>query len=135
MFDFLLELLFMCIEPFLEFLLELALAGLLDLLLRAVVRFFGTSHFANRAIASVGYFFLGASAGGLSLIIFPHALVHSSRLHGINLLVSPIATGVAMFLVGAMLSRRGKAVTRIEGFGFGFAVALGVALVRYLFAT
>jgi hypothetical protein len=34
-----------------------------------------------------------------------------------------------------MLSRQDKKVTRIESFGYGFAFAFGIALIRYLFAS
>jgi hypothetical protein len=134
MFDLLFELLLMCAEVFVEFLLELALAGLIDLALRGIAKVFDTFRFENRVLALANYLLLGALAGGLSLLIFPHPLVHPSRLHGINLLVSPIATGLAMSLVGSILGRQGKSVAQIESFGYGFALAFGIALIRYLFA-
>jgi hypothetical protein len=118
-----------------EFLLELAVTALMDLALRAIVKVFETLELASPVIASITYVLLGASAGGLSLLIFPHPLVHPSRLHGINLLVSPLVTGLAMSGIGSILSRQGKKVTRIESFSYGFALAFGIALIRYLFAT
>jgi|ERR1700729_1391062 predicted PurR-regulated permease PerM len=118
-----------------EFLLELFFAAVLDLALRAIAKIFETFRFANPVLASASYVLLGALAGGLSLLVFPHPLVHPSRLHGINLLVSPIATGLAMSQVGSMLSLQGKGVTRIESFGYGFGFAFGIALTRYLFAA
>ena len=132
MIEFLLELL---LELFGEFLLEFAVTALMDLALRAIVKVFETFRLANTVLASITYVLLGALAGGLSLLIFPHPLVHASRLHGINLLVSPLVTGLAMSLIGSILSRQGKKVTRIESFGYGFSFAFGIALVRYLFAT
>jgi hypothetical protein len=118
-----------------EFLLELFMTVVLDLVLRAIVKVFETFRFANPVLASASYVLLGALAGGLSLLVFPHPLVHPSRLHGINLLVSPTATGLAMSLIGSMLSHQDKKVTRIESFGYGFAFAFGIALIRYLFAS
>src|ERR1700692_3272548 len=122
MVELLLELL---LELLGEFLLELALAAALDLVLRAIAKVFEAFRLANPVLASASYVLLGALAGGLSLLIVPHPFVHPSRLHGINLLVSPIATGLAMSLLGSMLSRYGKKVTRIESFGYGFAFAFG----------
>lgn len=132
MIDFLLELL---VELIGEFLFELALAALIDLALRAIAKVFETFRLVNPVLASIIYVLLGALAGGLSLLIFPHPLVHPSRLHGINLLASPVVTGLAMSQIGSILSRQGKNVTRVESFGYGFALAFGIALVRYLFAT
>ncbi len=134
MIEFLLELL---LELIGEFLFELAVTALMDLALRAIAKVFETLRLANPVLASITYVLLGASAGGVSLLVFPHPLVHPSRLHGINLLVSPLplVTGLAMSLIGSILSRQGKKVTQIESFGYGFAFAFGIALVRYLFAT
>jgi hypothetical protein len=132
MLEFLLE---MLLELAGEFLLELVMAAILDLLLRAIAKVFETFRFANPVFALASYVLLGVLSGGLSVLVFPHPLVHPSRLHGINLLVSPIATGLAMSLIGSMLSRQDKKVTRIESFGYGFAFAFGIALIRYLFAS
>jgi len=135
MIEILLELLLMCAELFAEFLLELGVAALLDLALRAIAKMFETFRFENTLLAAISYALFGASAGGLSLLIFPHRLAHPSRLHGINLLLSPIVTGLVMSLIGSTLSRYGKNVTRIESFRYGFAVAFGIALVRFLFVS
>jgi predicted PurR-regulated permease PerM len=131
MLEFLLE---MLLELVGEFLLELVMAAILDLVLRAIAKVFETLRFANPVLALASYVLLGALSGGFSLLIFPHHMVQS-RLHGINLLVSPTATGLAMSLIGSMLSRQDKKVTRIESFGYGFAFAFGIALIRYLFAS
>jgi hypothetical protein len=132
MIEFLLELL---LELIGEFLFELAVTALMDLALRAIAKVFETLRLANPVLASITYVLLGASAGGVSLLVLPHPLVHPSRLHGINLLVSPLVTGLAMSLIGSIVGRQGKKVTQIESFGYGFAFAFGIALVRYLFAT
>jgi len=131
--ELLFEVLLAFTELFLEVLLEFAGEALLDLALRAVAEVFESFRVAGPVIASVGYTLLGALAGGFSLLIFPHPLVHPSRLHGINLLVSPIVTGLVMSLIGSTLSRQGKKVTQIESFRYGFAFAFGMALIRYLF--
>jgi hypothetical protein len=133
--EFLLEMLLMCLELLVEFLLELAAATLMDLALRAIAKVFETFRLANPVLASTIYLLLGALAGGFSLLIFPHPLVRPSRLHGINLLLSPLVTGLAMSQIGSILSRQGKKVTRIESFRYGFALAFGIALVRYFLAT
>ena len=125
----------MCADLLFEFLLEFAVAALADLALRAIAKVFEIFQFENTLLASIIYALLGVSAGGLSLLIFPHRLVHSSRFHGINLLLSPILTGLAMSLIGSLLDRYGQKVTRIESFRYGFAVAFGIALVRFFFVS
>jgi len=133
--EFLFELLLVFGELFLEVLFELAGEGLLDLALRAIVKVFKMPRLTNPVLASVGYTLLGALAGGGSLIIFPHPLVRPSRVHGINLLVSPFITGSVMSLIGSTLSRHGKKATQIESFVYGFAFAFGMALIRYFFVA
>jgi hypothetical protein len=133
--ELLFELLLAFGELFLEVLFEFAGEALLDLVLRGIAEVFETSRFANPVFASIGYTLLGALAGGLSLFIFPHPLVHPARFHGINLLVSPFVTGLVMSLIGSLLSRQGKKVVQIESFRYGFAFAFGMALIRYLFVV
>ncbi len=40
-----------------------------------------------------------------------------------------------MSLIGSTLRNRDKRVVQIESFGYGFAFAFGMALVRFFFAT
>jgi hypothetical protein len=131
--DFLFDLLLAVAEIFLEALFELAGEALLDLALRALGEVFESVDRANPVLASLGYAILGSLAGGVSLFVFPHPLVRPSRVHGISLLVSPVVTGLLMSFIGSSLRRQGKKVVQIESFGYGFAFALGMALIRFLF--
>jgi hypothetical protein len=46
-------------------------------------------------------------------------------------LISPVITGLVMAFAGILLRRRGKKITGIESFAYGFSFAFGMALVRY----
>jgi hypothetical protein len=131
--EFFLNLLFILAESVLEFLLELAGEAIFSLILRAIGEVFVDSGVVNPMLASFGYLLLGAVTGGASILLFPHPLIHPSRIHGISLLVSPVATGLVMSRIGKALRKRGKKTTQIESFGYGFAFAFGMALVRLLF--
>ena len=131
--DFLFDLLLAVAEIFLEALFELAGEAVLDLALRALAEIFESVDRANPVVASLGYAILGFLAGGVSLLVFPHPLVRPSRVHGISLLVSPVVTGLLMSFIGSSLRRQGKKVVQIESFGYGFAFALGMALIRFFF--
>jgi len=122
------------IELFLEAFFELVAAAILDLVSRAIARVFEGLEISSPVLASVGYGLVGVLTGGLSLLIFPHPLVHPSRIHGISLLVSPAIAGVVMSVIGSILRERDKKVVRIESFGYGFAFAFGMAVVRFFFA-
>jgi hypothetical protein len=131
--DFLFDLLLAVAEIFLEALFELAGEAVLDLALRALGEAFESADRANPVLASLGYAILGFLAGGVSLFVFPHPLVRPSRVHGISLLVSPVVTGLLMSFIGSSLRRQGKKVVQIESFGYGFAFAFGMALIRFFF--
>jgi hypothetical protein len=49
-------------------------------------------------------------------------------------LVNPLIAGVVMSLIGSMLRKRDKRVVQIESFGYGFAFAFGMAVLRFFFA-
>jgi hypothetical protein len=68
---------------------EYLAAGLASLLLRVAGAVFEISAIQNPVLATCAYVLFGILLGGLSLLFFPHHLVHPSRIHGISLLASP----------------------------------------------
>jgi len=127
-------------EFLLEAFLELIAAAILDLASRVLLGLFTSLAEAvkdNRALTGFMYALLGVLAGALSLLVLPHPLIHREhpiRFHGISLLISPIIAGLVLSSVGAVMRRWGKKVTPVETFGYGFAFALGMALIRFFFA-
>ena len=126
-------------ELILEAFLELIAAAILDFASRVLVDLFRGIAEAikqNRILTGLIYSLLGVSAGALSLLVLPHRLFHRQHpvgFHGISLLISPIIVGLALSSVGAFMRRLGKAATPVETFGYGFAFAFGMALVRFFF--
>lgn len=88
----------------------------------------------NPWLAAAGYALFGAIAGALTLWLLPEYLVRGEVLRMVNLLVTPLAVGGAMCLVGAWRERRGDTLLRIDRFAYGYLFALSLALVRYCFA-
>ena len=127
-------------EFLLEALLELIAAAILALVSRALLGLFkGVAEAVhhNRVFMLIIYALLGALAGTLSLLVIPHPLLqheHPWRFHGISVLISPIVAGLVLSAFGGVLRRQGKKVTPIETFNYGFAFALGMAVVRLFFA-
>jgi chromate transport protein ChrA len=127
-------------EFLLEAFLELIAAAVLDLAFRALLGLFTSLAEAakeSRVFTGFVYTLLGVLAGALSLVVLPHPLIHREhpiRFHGISLLISPIITGLVLSSVGAFVRRWGKKVTPVETFGYGFALALGMALIRFFLA-
>lgn len=132
-----LELLSAILEVLLEFFFEaafeFALEFLAALVLRGVEEVLNTAEFKSPLLACIGYVFLGAMVGSLSLLLWPHPLVHHSRIPGLSVIISPVLTGLGMSFVGSTKRKQNKKVMQIESFGYGFAFAFGIALVRFLF--
>jgi hypothetical protein len=136
--ELLLGLLWCVLEPVLEAVFEAIFeyvgTALWDLLSRALSVVFGNVEIQDPALAVVGYALCGLMVGGLSLLLFPHHLMQSSRFHGVSLLISPAIAGLMMARTGAFLRNRDKRVTQLESFGYGSVFAFGIALVRLIFA-
>jgi len=122
------------LELLLEFFGELLLQVFAEIAVAFIWRTFGkvveAERIKNTFVSVVTYVFLGSLTGGISLAIFPHPLVRATRFHGISLLISPIATGSMMALIGSVLRRNNRKVVPIESFGYASAFAFGMALVR-----
>jgi hypothetical protein len=133
-----LELLFaileMLFEVFFEAVFEFAAESVGALIWRLLDAVLDTSEFTNPVLATLAYLLLGGIAGGLSLVLLPHPLVHRSQVPGLSVFLSPLLAGLGMSLVGSTLRQRNKKPLQIESFGYGFAFAFGMALVRFLFA-
>ncbi len=84
-------------------------------------------------LAAFGYAVFGATAGGLSLLVFPHHLTPEDWRIA-HLLATPVAVGIGMMMLGRWRARRGDDVLRIDRFACGYLFALSLALVRYFFA-
>jgi hypothetical protein len=123
----------MFLEIFFEAAFEFAAESIGVLIWRGLAEVFDTSEFKNPMLAALGYVFLGGLAGGLSLLFFPHPLVHRSRVPGLSVFLSPVFAGLGMSLVGSTLRQWNKKPMQIESFGYGFAFALGMAHVRFFF--
>lgn len=114
-----------------EFLAELLLAALADLLSRLLRRFFVGLHRRGPILSGVLIALAGCAAGLISIGAFPHPIFGTHHVHGISLLISPIAAGLGMSFVGWIVRRGGGRRSRIETFRYGFVFALAMAIVRF----
>lgn len=120
------------LELLLEALLEFGLSALVAAMYRSVRHLWVKARRGSPIAATVLLVIVGFVLGYLSVLLFPHPLVHPSKLHGISLLISPVLAGLAMAAIGRGVRRRGHTPVRIESFGYGFAFAFAVALIRFL---
>jgi hypothetical protein len=78
-----------------------------------------------------GYCLWGAILGGISLWLFPVSFVKTPEVKIINLIITPIAVGGAMVLIGKWRTHKGQDLIPLNKFFYGFIFALSMALVRY----
>lgn len=131
--DLLAALLYGLFELFAEVILEFLCEAFFSLLVRVIRSVFDGVDAENPVLAAIGYLLFGLVAGVVSFFLFPYHLVRPSRFHGISLLISPFVTGLIMSQIGAFLRRRERTTVQIESFVYGFAFALGIAIIRLAF--
>jgi hypothetical protein len=120
-------------EMLFEAFFELLVVVLADLSVRSARRLKGSVDVLSPILAAAAYSSFGVVAGVASVWLFPHRLFPVSRFHGISLLISPLVTGLAMSQIGVVLRRHGKQRVRLESFGYGFAFAFWMAIIRFFF--
>ncbi len=121
------------VELLLEFLIQVFGEILLELGLRALAEPFRKT--PSPRVAIFGYALLGFAFGGLSLWVFPHHVVAGETWKWVNVLVTPLAAGACMGLLGSWRVRRGQSVMRIDRFNYGYLFALCFAAVRFIWAA
>jgi len=127
------------LELLLEFLFELLLQLVTEVLLEAGVRAwaesFGSSRESRPILAFLGYAAVGATLGGLSLLMFPSLFIRSFTWQRINLVTTPVIAGLAMSALGWLRRQQGRELVRLDRFSYGFVFAFAMALVRYVWAA
>ena len=114
-----------------EFLLQIVIVIFVELGFHSIREPFRRE--VDPPVAIAGYAIFGAVLGGLSLLVIPHLLV-PERWRILNLLLSPVIAGLVMVGVGALRSRKGQPLLRIDRFAYGYIFALAFAVVRFQFA-
>jgi hypothetical protein len=126
-------------ELFLGFILEVLIPIVGEFSVEVLVYCLGEPFRArerrNAVLAGIGYYLIGLMLGGVSLLIFPQSFVRSERFHGINLLITPLVSGLVMGACGRWRARHGKTILRLDSFVYGFVFAFAMALVRFVYTT
>ena len=127
-----------------EFIFEALFQFLGELLLQIVVQLFVEWGFRSLAdifqrrtdpvLAVISLALWGFLAGGISLLLLP-AFIHDPTLRIVNLIVTPVALGLVMMLVGKFRLKLGQNLIRLDQFGYAFVFAFAMALVRFIWAN
>ena len=123
------------LQIFYELVLQLLAEVFAEIGFQSLAEVFKQRRIQNPWLASVGYFLLGALAGGVSLLIFKSTMIHSPAIRMVNLFLTPILAGLVMVLIGYLRQKKGRGLVRLDRFGYGFLFAFGMALVRFLYAS
>ena len=108
-----------------EFLAEIGAHGLADTLKKP----------KNPVLSAIGFIVWGAVAGAISLLILPNSVIANPVFRQINVLVTPLVAGGVMMLIGRQRGKRGQSIVRLDRFGYAYAFALAMAVVRYVWAA
>ena len=119
-------------ELLLQFLGEVLIQGVMELGFRSLADVFGRRR--NPLLSIIGCFLWGLIAGGISLLILPTAFINSSNLRVLNLLLTPVAVGVIMALLGRLRAKKSAPLVQLDHFGYAFTFAFAMALVRFVWA-
>lgn len=128
--------------------IEMILAALLEVLLGIVLQvvcefLFAigwvavSSPFRRRrempvALAATGIVVIAAASGWFYDLVFPRAILDSSPLSGVSILVSPIVVGALTHLGGRWLKKSGRPSTHLMTFWGGALFAFVLAAIRFL---
>ena len=91
------------------------------------------AHERGPVLAGFGYLLMGLMAGVLSLLAFGTRLVPRPPIPGLSLVLSPIATGIAMHSMGEWWRQRGRDRPALFSFWPSAIFAFGMALVRFVY--
>jgi hypothetical protein len=114
-----------------EVLLQLVFEALFEVGLRTIREPFKKP--PNPWLAAIGYTLFGASAGALSLWVFPMLFIVNRSAQITSLLLTPFAAGGAMASLGAWRRRREQITIRLDTFAYGYLFALAMTSVRFIF--
>ena len=126
--DLFAELLAILLEVVGDFLLQIVF----ELATEALGRLIKDRKQRSPAVSAIGLVFGGAVAGLLSAWLFPHRLIAMRVVvPGVSLMLAPLATGLAMHLLGRRLRRLERRASSLATFWGGALFAFVMAVVRW----
>jgi hypothetical protein len=118
-----------------EILLQSVGQALFELGFYSVVDVFQRKKKRDPYFTALGYLLWGCILGGLSLLVFPKALITRPEYRVLNLIVVPLAAGYAMAVIGAWRRKKAQEPLRLDSFSYGALFAFATAVVRFVWAA
>ena len=132
--EILAEIFFLILQFLAEILLQVFAEWLAEMGVRTAGAPFRREREVNPWLAAFGYAVLGGLAGWLSLVFFPNSFLTSDATRVVNLILSPLAAGVVMSMLGSWRQSRGQDLIRLDRFACGALFAFAMAVIRFFFA-
>jgi hypothetical protein len=136
--EILFELLLGLLELILEIGLQVGFEWLADKLLSGLGWIFGWKPRPQGTFPAwldvVGAIAIGALCGGISLMVFPHAVIQSVPLRVVALVATPVVAGLVMAALGRRRIQNGLLIGPLHRFLCGYTFALALALFRFFLA-
>ncbi|MDY7540053.1 hypothetical protein RGU72_17505 [Undibacterium sp. 5I1] len=86
-------------------------------------------------LTTIIYLILGAVAGVISLWFLPTLFISEHWLRIVNLILTPIASGILMSLIGNWRRSHNQELIQLNSFSYGVCFALSMAIVRFIWAN
>ncbi|WP_343612976.1 hypothetical protein [Novosphingobium sp.] len=116
-----------------EFLLQFLIEAAVDIGLDCLADTAKTER--HPVLSGLGYLFWGALAGGISLLILPHSMIHSPSLRIANLIGTPLLVSASMLAIGRWRSAKGREPVKLDRFSYAFCFAFAMAVVRFAYTA
>ena len=124
-FEFILQILAeLFLQLFFQLIVELGFRGLADTLQSP----------KDPALSTLGFLWWGMLAGGISVWAFPKSFIVSHELRTLNVIVTPIVIGMVMVFIGKLRDKNGQQLIKSDRFGYAFAFAISMSMVRFIWA-
>ena len=78
---------------------------------------------------------LGGIIGGLSLLLFPRAMIHSAPLRIANFFIAPVASGGLSWWLASWRRNRGETISPGSHFWTAFWFVIAFAGIRLVYAS
>jgi hypothetical protein len=88
----------------------------------------------NPVLSGIGFLFWGMLAGGISLLILPHAMIRSPALRIANLISTPVLVSACMRGIQKWRAATGRKPVELDRFAYALCFAFAMALMRFCYA-
>ena len=94
-----------------------------------------TPEYAYGILPAIIWLILGGLAGGASLLIVRHTIIHHSWLRIANVGISPVVSGYVSRAIATVRAKRDPFVLPRNHFWYAFSFSFAYAIIRFTYAS